>query len=249
MQVIGHRGVIGEGQPPENSLAAVERAIRSGADGVEVDVRLTRDGVPVCVHDVDLSRVAGLPWLVDRTVFQQLQHVRMPGEQPVAALRDVVDLVSRTGSSLILDLKPAGRRNVELAQAVARTIPTTTRGSVVASSRELVILDAVAGALPSVARALVTGPELSLVDAVRLASKRGLDLHAHVQELLADAGTAQQAMTLGLVVRAWTVNRPVDAELLRVLGVAAVISDCPEAIRPVPAVVGTFGDRSARRTS
>lgn len=58
---------MGDGAPPENSVTAVEAALAAGADGVEVDVRLTRDGVAVCVYDVDLWRVAGVPWLIDRT--------------------------------------------------------------------------------------------------------------------------------------------------------------------------------------
>jgi glycerophosphoryl diester phosphodiesterase len=229
---------MGAGAPPENTVAAVEQALRCGADGVEVDVRLTRDGVPVCVHDADLGRVAGLPWLVDRTVSQQLQHVRVGGTHPVATLRDVAGVAAEAGVTLVLDLKPAGPRSGELVRAVADALPARLRASTVVSSRDLAILQAAARWLPALPAALITGSGLALAEAVRRASRRGLDLHAHVHELLADAGTAQQAMSLGLVIRAWTVNRAVDAELLRVLGAAAVITDRPEELRPLPAMAG-----------
>ncbi|TMK20451.1 MAG: glycerophosphodiester phosphodiesterase, partial [Actinobacteria bacterium] len=49
MQVIGHRGAAALG--PENTIAAVEAGLAAGADGVEIDVRRTADGVVVLMHD------------------------------------------------------------------------------------------------------------------------------------------------------------------------------------------------------
>jgi len=52
--IIGHRGA--SAVAPENTVAAFERALADGADGVEFDVRLARDGVPVVIHDPTLRR-------------------------------------------------------------------------------------------------------------------------------------------------------------------------------------------------
>src|SRR2546422_1016115 len=52
--IIGHRGAAGEA--PENTLAAFELALRQGADGIELDVHLSADGVPVVIHDPRLDR-------------------------------------------------------------------------------------------------------------------------------------------------------------------------------------------------
>ena len=52
--IIGHRGA--SAVAPENTLASFARAFRDGADGIELDVRLARDGVPVVIHDATLSR-------------------------------------------------------------------------------------------------------------------------------------------------------------------------------------------------
>ncbi|HUS66181.1 MAG TPA: glycerophosphodiester phosphodiesterase [Kofleriaceae bacterium] len=57
MKLAAHRGATSAA--PENTLAAIARAFESGADGVEVDVRLSRDGVPVLIHDADLRRTHG----------------------------------------------------------------------------------------------------------------------------------------------------------------------------------------------
>src|SRR5215218_3893540 len=55
--IIAHRG--SSAHAPENTFAAFRKAISDGADGIEFDVRLSRDGVPVIFHDEDLKRTAG----------------------------------------------------------------------------------------------------------------------------------------------------------------------------------------------
>ena len=56
--IIGHRGA--SAVAPENTMAAFREAIAVGSDGIEFDVRLTRDGVPVVIHDSTLHRTGGL---------------------------------------------------------------------------------------------------------------------------------------------------------------------------------------------
>ena len=51
--LLGHRGAAGEA--PENTWPAFEKARAAGVHGFEVDVLLTRDGVPVCVHDLSIA--------------------------------------------------------------------------------------------------------------------------------------------------------------------------------------------------
>ncbi|HXH06255.1 MAG TPA: glycerophosphodiester phosphodiesterase family protein, partial [Vicinamibacterales bacterium] len=52
--VFAHRG--GAALAPENTIAAFDRGLACGADGLELDVRLARDGVPVVIHDATLER-------------------------------------------------------------------------------------------------------------------------------------------------------------------------------------------------
>ncbi|HWQ00281.1 MAG TPA: glycerophosphodiester phosphodiesterase family protein, partial [Vicinamibacterales bacterium] len=53
-RVFAHRG--GAALAPENTIAAFDRGLACGADGLELDVRLARDGVPVVIHDATLDR-------------------------------------------------------------------------------------------------------------------------------------------------------------------------------------------------
>ena len=60
--IYAHRGA--SASHPENTLAAFEAAIMVGADGIELDVRATSDGVPVVSHDIGLHRA----WAIDRAI-------------------------------------------------------------------------------------------------------------------------------------------------------------------------------------
>lgn len=69
---------------PENTLAALEAAIDTGADYAEIDVQRTRDGVIVVLHDADLMRVAGDPRRIADTDFADFADLRQGGDTDIA---------------------------------------------------------------------------------------------------------------------------------------------------------------------
>lgn len=71
--VIGHRGASSE--VPENTLASFRRAGEQGADAVEMDVHLSRDGVPVVIHDHLLLRTTGVQGRVEQKTVEELKHL------------------------------------------------------------------------------------------------------------------------------------------------------------------------------
>src|ERR1700738_1493298 len=71
--VVAHRGA--SGALPEHTLAAYDLALKEGADGVECDVRLTRDGHLVCVHDRRLDRTSTGAGLVSTMTLAQLREL------------------------------------------------------------------------------------------------------------------------------------------------------------------------------
>ncbi|HIO43019.1 MAG TPA: glycerophosphodiester phosphodiesterase, partial [Gammaproteobacteria bacterium] len=73
VEVIGHRGASTEA--PENTLAANNLAFQQKADGVEVDVRLTKDKQLVCMHDKSAFRTAGKRNLIKESTLKQLKSL------------------------------------------------------------------------------------------------------------------------------------------------------------------------------
>lgn len=70
--VIGHRG--DSAHAPENTLDSFQRALAAGADAIELDVRVTRDGVPVVIHDESLLRTTGTPSLVATLTLAEVRQ-------------------------------------------------------------------------------------------------------------------------------------------------------------------------------
>lgn len=87
---IAHRGLHGP-SVPENSLAAFQRARERGV-GIELDVQLTKDGVPVVFHDETLERLTGVRGLLAEVSLEQLSSFRLlGGEEKIPTLQEVLD--------------------------------------------------------------------------------------------------------------------------------------------------------------
>jgi glycerophosphoryl diester phosphodiesterase len=71
-EVIAHRG--GYESTPESTIAAIAHSIRAGADGVEFDIRFTKDGVPVLMHDTTVTRTTNCRGFVDSFTYRELER-------------------------------------------------------------------------------------------------------------------------------------------------------------------------------
>lgn len=97
---------------PENSIPAITHAIEKGIQSVEIDVQLTKDGVAVLHHDVNLKRMAGIPQRVPDLTYDQVSKLtigRDTGNQPIRIPMLSEALAEAQGrSKLLVDLKPYG---------------------------------------------------------------------------------------------------------------------------------------------
>lgn len=119
--VIAHRG--NSTVAPENTLASVESAFEVGADMVEIDVHLTRDRVPIVIHDGSVDRTTDGRGLVAEMTLSEIKKLdagawrgaEFTGER-VPTLREVVR-ITPSGAMLLLDVKVDGAEH-EIAEAV-----------------------------------------------------------------------------------------------------------------------------------
>lgn len=230
MEILGHRGRPAP-DTPENTLAAVDAALADGADGVEVDVRLTADGVAVCCHDAGLQRLAGVARGVRTLTLAELSAVRVEGH-PMPTVVDVLRRMNGVGR-LVLDLKPE-QRGRALLSAVADALVTSDvlPPAIVMSSFDSSILSACAAMAPDLQRAIIlTGAEPFSQLLSQAVARGDSALHVPARTVFGAPDLVAAAHRHGLAVRVWTVNRPVDARLLRLLDVDALISDVPGELR------------------
>lgn len=102
-----HRGLFNNSSDaPENSLEAFRRAVEGGF-GIEMDVQLSKDGVPVVFHDFTLKRICGVEGKVCDYTWEELQEFRLCGsEQRIPRFQEVLELVDGR-VPLIVELKLA----------------------------------------------------------------------------------------------------------------------------------------------
>jgi glycerophosphoryl diester phosphodiesterase len=131
--ILGHRG--SSALAPENTIAAFRQSISDGADGIEFDVRLAADNVPVVIHDASLARTASVIKSVSALTSASLRQTdvgewfyskrgmtrRAADDESVPTLADVFELFADQAGYLYVEMKgePVGQ---ELPQQVARLV-------------------------------------------------------------------------------------------------------------------------------
>lgn len=100
-----HRGLhLGENLVPENSMAAFNLAIEKNY-GIEFDVQISKDGIPVVFHDSSLKRVCGVDKYVDELTFEELRELRLfNSNEKIPHFEEVLELVNGK-VPLIIELK------------------------------------------------------------------------------------------------------------------------------------------------
>lgn len=88
MLIFAHRGAAFHGAD-ENSVEAFCNAIEFGVDGIELDVRLTKDGEVIIFHDQDLRRSAGNNQKVEKMLWKDLRNIKMRHGSTIPLLDDV----------------------------------------------------------------------------------------------------------------------------------------------------------------
>jgi glycerophosphoryl diester phosphodiesterase len=211
--IIGHRGA--SAVAPENSMAAFAAAVAAGADGIEFDVRLSRDGVPVIIHDDTLQRTHGLRHRIAELTEEELRAVRVP------SLRDLFELM--TGNSLVLCLEIKGS-SPELAERCCELVSEFSFAHrVIVECFDLKVIEQI--------RTLKTAAlfEPRIYREQRLI-ERALEVGASVLALhhrLAKPPLVEKAKLAGLRVVVWTVDDPAWVARAHTMGIEALITNDP----------------------
>ena len=250
-----HRGA--SARAPENTLAAFREAVRLGADAVECDVHLSRDGVPVILHDDTVDRTTDGRGAVARLTLAEIRRLdagawfasRFRGER-VPTLEETLDFArGRCGLNLEIKGPDRGRRAPDAADpraaaaAVARVLRRSRyRDYLVLSSFSAEAILALRAALPRARLGLLASRSLRGVRSLH--RRAGLHaLHPHVR--LASRRRVRLARDLGLRIYFWTVNDAALARRLLLLGCDGLMTDDPALFDGIPGLARRWA--SARR--
>ena len=243
--IIGHRGA--SAHAPENTLAAFQMALDAGADGVEFDVRLAKDGVPVVIHDATLKRTGLQNLRVADLTSRQLalidvgswfnkrfQKKASPAfaTETVPTLARVLKLLKGSRGLIYIELKCGDRDFAPLAKAVCDVIrDSPLLPQIIVKSFKLAAIPEIRHHLPEVQTAALFAPQI--MDLLRrrkniltIAHEFGAD-QISLHHSLVTPRLMSLARVAHIPVTIWTANHLKWVSHCRKLGIKALITNDP----------------------
>jgi glycerophosphoryl diester phosphodiesterase len=234
-KVMGHRGAAA--YAPENTLEGIREAARRGVGWVEVDAKLTGDGVVILMHDDTLDRTTtgrGAVAGTSHAAIAALDAGAWFGAEwrgiRVPTLADALTLLSELDMQVNVEIKPCSGRESETARSVIDVIrrcwPSTRPGPLLSSFSALSLAVA-RDAARDMPRGLLTWEHMA--EWASVADDLGCTtIHCAEQHL--NLAWATQIRRADYALAAYTVNDPARAAVLASWGVQCLISDCPDVV-------------------
>ncbi|MBN1283117.1 MAG: hypothetical protein JXA24_05010 [Proteobacteria bacterium] len=229
--LIAHRGAGAEA--PENTLPAIKRALDLGADGIEFDVQLTRDKVPVCTHDDDLSLRTLFEGYLHATPFETVRNLDAGSQfstkfagTPMPTLPEVLELIAPHEVLTVIDLKYQPGFAASVAQLVGGLLGEfRMRGRVLVATSCWRIVNELRRRHPKLPRALTIAlPPFPFFPTRLFAKFEGITaLHPSLRALW--PSLAAKMRRTGLEINAWTANEPHEFDLCSGMGVDGIFTD------------------------
>ncbi len=230
VEVIGHRGAAGT--RPENTMAAIVKAVEDGSDWVEIDVQETADGEVVVVHDSDFMKMAGNPLKTWDATMADLAEIDIGSwfdpayaDERTPTLAEALEAV-RGRSKLLIELKYYGHdeqleaRTAQIVDELGMADQVAVMSLKYAAVQKMLGLRPAwrAGVLAATAVGDLTGLEGDFIA---------------VSTAQAGPKLAQAAEAAGKDLYVWTVNDPVSMSSAISMGADWLITDYPDIARQV----------------
>lgn len=232
MKIIAHRGASKEA--PENTLSSIQKALEIGVDCIEIDVHLSRDGVPVVVHDALLGRTTGHEFKgrvidLDVPALKTLDvgtwfNEAFKGER-IPTLGEILSL-NRRSTGLMIEIKEGDAPPHLLANAVVDCLAQHAAQNIILGSFSPLILEECHRLDPSLE---LTGiaEDVAMLEAFRRLPLKQMALW----DKIINAQVMTQLKNLGVTVWSFTVDNRATVLRLQALGLDGVITNDPRMMK------------------
>lgn len=230
-KIFAHRGA--SGYAPENTLEAFALAMEQGADGIELDVQLSRDGELVVIHDETVDRVSDGTGEVRSFTLEELKKLRVSNrfeqypDARIPTLREVLELVKPGNMEVNIELKTGIFWYPEIEKKVVDLVKEEgMEDRVIYSSFNHYSVQKIKELSSGAETAYLFGDVMLHVE--RYAEETGVKgLHPALYHVKM-ADFMKEYQESGLAVRVWTVNDEKEMEELIRKGVDGVITNYPD---------------------
>ncbi len=240
VEIIAHRGA--SFIAPENTMSSVRLAWESGADGVEVDIRLSADGKVVLMHDPDTTRTTGQSYTVSETTAAILRTLDAGAMKPEVFTGERIPFLEE----VVSEIPSYGRLYIEIKCGGEFIFPLQTVIDACGKRRRIAFKSFDIETLSETAKNFRDIPCCWLIE--RIPKNTEHDRPEHIRrfiEAALDRGFngmsvnssglttlfVEMAIDAGLRLFAWTVNEPQDAKRLMSSGVHGLVTDRPGWLR------------------
>lgn len=224
-----HRGA--SARAPENTLGAFCAALQDGAELIELDVHLTRDGRLAVIHDETTGRTTGVDGVVAELTMADLRALDAGHMKGAAwtgqAIPELGDVLALAHGRVAVNVEVKGGM-ATLPALIACLDQQDMMESVIVSSFDAAIVRAATALRPTLLAGLLLDEPLD--NPLALAREVGASL-LHVKHSAITAELVELLHQAGLGALAWTVNDPAAMRCMQALGVDAILSDDPRRLR------------------
>lgn len=234
-RIIGHRGACG--YAPENTIESIRTAADMGVKWVEIDVKLTKDDIPIIFHDDDLDRTTNGHGPVALATYEEIRQLEAGSWYAdsfagvkIPTLEEAVEEIINLGLGLNLEIKPCPGREKETAEAALDCLSRIwdDHDKLLISSFSHVSLESALDMANDWNRGL-------LLDTQWPENWRELTEYLQVSAINIDGNNVtreqvEDIIDFGKSILAYTINDPQRARLLQSWGVDGVFTDVPDVV-------------------
>jgi glycerophosphoryl diester phosphodiesterase len=218
MNVIGHRGA--KGLAPENTIASLKKALEHSVDGIEFDVRVTKDGVPILAHNIFLTDQSGNRRRIKSATYKELlQH-----KKDLASLDEAFEAIGRQ-HRLYIEVK-FGTPVRPIIRVIKYQLKSGwPAGQIMLGSKSQKVLRELHAKLPDIPKIVIE--PWSGLRATWRARELKTDLLS-MNQLFLWSGFIRMISQRGYKLYTYTLNNPAKAKRWHKSGLTAVVTDYPD---------------------
>ncbi|KYM44467.1 glycerophosphodiester phosphodiesterase [Fusobacterium necrophorum] len=236
MKVFAHRGA--SGYAPENTLAAIKKAIEQGADGIEIDIQFTKDCKIVVFHDWKINRTSNGKGYVYDLNFEELRALEIGSwygdeyrKEKIPTLEEILELIPEN-MMLNIEIKDISRGHRGIEESMLKILKKfpNLKNNIIVSSFHHSIIQRLQELAPEIKLALLTASDL--VDIESYFKNNKLDCFSYHPEVnLITSKTVDILHKMGVKVFVWTINTEEDFLYVHSIGVDGIITNYPDIMK------------------
>jgi len=218
MSLFGHRGA--KGERPENTLLGINWALQNNVEAIEIDLHLTKDGIPVVIHDPTVDRTTNGKGKISDLTYEEISKLDAGSGEKIPTFYEVIEIINKTDVTFFVEIKSAGLEKIIIEEILKNNL--VDRTYIISFHHRLLKL--IKEKAPQIRTApLILGLPVNPVQLIKDTKADGISICA----LTVDKDVIKECKDAGYMVAVWVANSKEEYQYLSALGADFVGTDFP----------------------